>query len=139
MPIINIKDGSLCISEVLTIYTNSLYKDVESTLSLYRSWNVGNGYKWLYLDNVNIENLDFNITLCFKSEIINLINFSFYESGKNYQLWNDWSKEKELILRAKYNDWLTENIGTQRVFDWGSIHVNYDIQSSSSSISIKYI
>ena len=139
MSIINIENGTFSISEKLIIERKCLYSAILLLVPQNRTWDIGNGYKWIYFENILIEELFFNIGLCFKNEKLKLIDFTFHSEKVESLSWKEWSEETELDLKNMYDNWLTAEIGSKRAFNWGNISAYYDPRGGQASIAINYI
>jgi len=136
--IINIENGDFTINKKMVFERRCLYSDIIFLNPENRTWNVGNGYRWIYFDKVLIDGLFFNIGLCFKNEKLKLIDFGFQPQKIESSSWDNWSEQTELSLRDKYDEWLTNEIGTKRNFSWGKVRAFYDPRGGYTSISINY-
>lgn len=101
--------------------------------------DMGNGYKWLIIKNIQVENKYFIISLCFKEE--ELTQLSMVVNEERFNLSPDWSslseqKEKEDL--KKYQYWLNKELGKNTNFQWGDVWAAYNSKDGSSSIVIRY-
>jgi hypothetical protein len=94
-----------------------------------------NGYIHYRVHDVDINSTLFSFVLIFYLDRLEMINLGFDRSGDS---WDNWSEEKELKREKKYNDWLNDQIGLQRSFDWGDIWARFDIKNGSSNIGLRY-
>ena len=117
----------------IDLVENQDFEDVQETRDL------GNGYKWIDIKNIQIENKYFIISLCFKenelAELSIILNDKPFDLSTSWDSWNEQDEEKKLI---EYNNWLIEQLGTTRVFNWGEVWADYDPRGGSSSIGIRY-
>jgi len=98
-----------------------------------------NGYKCIYFKTKEIKGYFFHIGLCFKDDFLDFVDFRFLtlEELKN-DTWDNWSEEKELKKKERYENWLDDSIGSNRQFIWGKTVTYYDSKGGSSGILIKY-
>jgi hypothetical protein len=135
---INSKNGSLHLKsfKLLPFSKFELTNQFKSeNIREVRDFN--NGWKWLDIINLKINNLYFYISLGYFENRLNQILMTFKESADK-STWNDWNKEYELKNVEKFEKWLNKEIGRKRNFDWGIIDSSYDSKSGFSSIYIKY-
>lgn len=52
--------------------------------------------------------------------------------------WNDWNEAAELRRAQEFEEWLSQQVGRTRTFEWGTAWVGYDPRSAGSSIVIHY-
>lgn len=52
--------------------------------------------------------------------------------------WDNWSEEHELLMKVRYEGFLTDELGGARTFSWGSAQAVYDPKSGGSFIYICY-
>lgn len=138
---IDVKTGSLIFDKEIVIHQNSDFDSVHK-MSLGEIQEVdimGNEDIWLRNKNILVAGLYFNISFLFNN--LRLKELSFIVSDKKFALepkWEYWSEEKEIESLKLYQDWLTMEVGSQRVFDWGEVWIDYDRKGGSSSIGLRY-
>jgi hypothetical protein len=138
MKIINILTGDFYITDKLIIERFKNYNDILKIAPTNETLDIKNGYKWIYFKEIEIDNLFFNIGICFHNDRLFCIDFGFtFEQQKNLT-WENWNEENELIRKDIYEKWLTINIGKKRKFNWGTIGAYYDPRGGTTSINIKY-
>ncbi len=101
--------------------------------------DMGNGYKWLEIKNIQIDNQYFNMSLCFKME--KLSQLTMVINDKPFDLnsgWDTWSVKAEKEKLKKFENWLNKELDRERKFNWGEVWANYDPRGASSSIRIIY-
>ena len=101
--------------------------------------DMGNGYKWLDIKNIKIQNEYYIISLCFKEQ--ELTELSMVVNDERFDLssdWSTWSEEKEKEDLKKYQNWLEKELGKKTKFHWGDVWAAYDSKGGSSSIGIRY-
>ena len=136
--IIDFKTGNINLSGKIMISKDQRYNEISKLKLIKNTWDVANGYKWIYFLPIEIEQLNYQISACYFEEQLSTINLSFHQIDSPQKTWNDWSEEKELSMEKTYEDWLTEQVGSERIFEWGAIGVYYDIKGGGTSINIKY-
>jgi hypothetical protein len=138
MGLININTGEFYISDNVKIERFKNYDEVLMQFVNIETKDIGNGYKWIYCKNIEIDNLSFNIGICFYCNKLFCIDFGFtFEQQKNVT-WDNWNEESEIKRKEIYENWLTKNIGSKRKFSWGTIGAYYDPRSGTSAMNIKY-
>jgi hypothetical protein len=131
--------GEINISERFRI---SKFTTKEQLISFFGKENISindmeNGYTHYYIKNIDIGDSSFNFILIFNHEQLHSIIFGFdYSPDDN---WDNWSQEKELKRLDKYNNWLTQQIGTKRKYPWGEIGAFFNPKGGSTSITLRYI
>jgi len=101
--------------------------------------DMNNGWKWLDIKNLKWKNNYFILSLCFYEE--ELSELSILVKDKPFNVndnWESWSKQKEQKKLNQYKKWLTEEIGEDRVFEWGNTWIEFDSKDGSTSIGIRY-
>lgn len=138
---INKQTGHITISDRIHIKPDDLYQDILS-LNLgqtNKQLDHGNGWSWLQENNVFVDNKFFIIQFgFFKNELKQIslcMNDTKFKLDKG---WDNWSEEKELADLEKYKEWLTNELGQQKEFAWGTVWASYDSKGGSSSIGIRY-
>jgi len=102
------------------------------------SWDVKNGWEHYYLRNIKIKDKYFFFDFTFYNEILNRIDFCFYDTPVKNASWDDWSEAKELERKEEFEKWLNNETGNQRNFHWGKVNAYYDSKGGSSGIMIAY-
>ena len=135
---INSKNGSLNLKE-FEIRSFSKFELTEQfkTENIQEIRDFNNGWKWLDIINLKIDDRYFNFSLGYFENRLNLISMTFKESVDESN-WKDWSKEKELKRQKKFEKWLISELGEERNFNWGIVYSNYDSKSGFASIEIDY-
>jgi len=142
--IINIEDGSFILKDDFIIKRGDLYNEVLASAVKYDLSNpetdiidYNNGYKWLTVKYIESKSLFFYFAICFKNEEVDRIFFGFSKT-KCEKTWDDWSEEKELLLKKEYSEWLRKEIGEYLKFKWGNIGVYYDRKSGGTDMYVIY-
>lgn len=138
MNIINLQNGNFHISNEIIIGTDKNYNDILKLAPTNKTWDIKNGYKWIYFNDIAIENLLFYIGVCFYNDKLFCINFSFNDKQETKLSWDNWNEKDELNRKDIYDKWLTNTIGDQRKFEWGNIGAYFDPKGGTTSINIKY-
>lgn len=135
------KTGRIIISEAIQIKHNDLQQDVLSLNigQTNKQWEHNNGWAWLQESNVFVDNKYFVFQFGFfenrLKEMFFCISDAKFDIDKS---WDTWSEKKELADLEKYKVWLTNELGTQTDFDWGTVWASYDAKGGNSSISLRY-
>ncbi len=137
MLIIDIHNGSFHLNNNEIISRKSSYSEIISYKSTDHAQNMGNGYGWIYFRNIFIDNLYFFLAVSFYKETIKSINFSFSPKPQEMN-WDNWDQKEELELKKLFDEWLDNNIGKKRNFNWGKINSYYDKREGNSGIIIEY-
>jgi hypothetical protein len=101
--------------------------------------DMGNGYKWIDIKNIQINNQYFIISLCFRKE--ELYQLSMVINDNRFDLnsgWDSWSEKIEEEKLKKHKNWLNQELNNERKFNWGEVWAEYDPRGGSSSIEIRY-
>lgn len=97
------------------------------------------GWQWLFARNVYVEQKYFVLHFGFYKNRLQRI--SLVVSNERFiplSNWNSWSERIEMHRLAELTQWLFKELGSKRLFSWGTITANYDVKSTSSSITIDY-
>jgi len=139
---IDAKTGQLLIDKERFITT-------QTSLATIEKWKLGtsqeirqmgNTWRSVEVKNLKIDALYLNISFLFKDKKIAGFTFVFQE--KPYEMhpsWDSWSKGKEQVNLVRFKNWLEEQFGELRSFEWGSVEAVYDPKSAGSSIKVHYI
>lgn len=138
---INKETGHIAISGSVQIKPDDKYEDI-LLLNIGQTneqWDHVNGWSWLQENNVFVDNKFFIIQFGFFKKELKIISLSVNDT--KFELdkgWDNWSEEKELADFEKYKEWLTNELGQQKEFAWGTVRALYDSKGGSSSINIHY-
>ena len=138
MEIINITNGNFSLNSEMTIKANQHFKEVNDFNIEKTTDDFGNDYEWVYFKNIKIENLYFNLGVCFFKTKTKFVTFSFSDTESNNKNWDNWSENEEQAKLEKFEKWLNGKIGKQRKFSWREISANYDLKVGGTSILINY-
>ncbi len=140
MAILNLNDGSLKIKDTIMISKETEYNDIVNLVPKNKTWDIKNGYKWIYFQDIEIEKAQFDIGVCYKNNRLYEIKLDFtikeqYDLGFRS---SDSFEDYRLKYKSAYENWLTNFIGEKRNFIWGKLAVIYDPKSEMIWINIKY-
>ena len=137
---INSKDGSLNLKEFeLKPFSKFELTDQFKAGNIQEIRDINNGWKWLDVINLKIDNQYFKLSLGYFENRLNLVSIVFQETQMDESsTWKDWSEKNERKNQEKFEKWLNKEIGKQRNFNWGNIDSSYDSKSGFSSIYINY-
>lgn len=138
MTIIDIQNGSFYITEQIVFTKGRNYYDILNLVPTNETWDVQNGYKWIYLKNIELGKLFFFISVCFHNNKLISIDFGFTDQQKRDSSWEEWSEKDELQRKENYEKWLTAALGNRRNFDWGEIGAYFDPKGGTSSMILRY-
>lgn len=133
--------GHIRLNDSLNLEPNSSFEIIERQKLgvLQEIRDMGNGYKWLDIKNIQIDSQYFIMSLCFKKEKLSQLTMVINE--KPFDLnsgWDTWSEKAEKEELKKFENWLNKELDKERKFSWGEVSANYDSRGGSSSIGIKY-
>lgn len=135
---LELQSGRFKISDNLVISHDKSYDDLIKLVPTSKTWDIKNGYKWVFFNEVVIDDLIFDIGVCFRDNKLFSIEFGFSEKQQQNISWDNWNEADELKRKDIYEQWLTKHLGTKRNFDWGKIAACYDPRGGGTTISIKY-
>ncbi|MFD0939382.1 hypothetical protein [Pedobacter boryungensis] len=138
MSIINLQNGNFQIPDKIVFSKDKNYNDILKLVQPNKIWDIQNGYKWIYFDDIEIDKLFFHIGVCFYNDKLFCIDFSFTEKQEKNLTWDNWNEKEEVNRKETYDKWLTKNMGSKRNFEWGKVSAYFDRKAGSSSIVIKY-
>ena len=139
---INKETGEIRFTSTLNVCPETDFGEAMAlTDNLQRSVDdMKNGWKWIRLKAVESDTAQYHIGLAFNNGNLQLLDFVIdpNDSDLSDYSYDKWSAEKEQNRLKKLEQWLTNEIGQQRSFDWGKIQALYDPKSSFSSIVVNY-
>lgn len=138
MNIIDIENGSFTLNSGMVLKARQHFEDVDRFAIPKTVTDMKNGYEWIYFSNLKIENLYFNLSVCFFKQKAKFITFSFSDSDPTAKSWSDWIETDEEKKIQKFEDWINKVAGARREFSWGSISSNYDPKGGGASIMMDY-
>jgi len=138
MSIINLQNGNFQITDSIVVSKYTNYDDIIKLAPTNKTWDIKNGYKWIYFNNIEIDRLFFNISVCFYNAKLFCIDFGFTDKQEKNTTWDNWNEKEELKRKEIYEKWLTKSIGNKRNFEWGKVGAYFDPRSGTTSMSIKY-
>ena len=139
MGIINQQNGNFQITDKVIVGKDNTYEEILKLAPTNKTWDVKNGYKWIYFNDINIDKLFFNIGVCFHNERLFCIDFGFTEKLEKNLTWDNWSEKDELKRKDIYEHWLTTIIGKKRNFEWGKVGAYFDPKGGTTSMNINYV
>jgi hypothetical protein len=139
---IDVNTGHLLIDNerIITPKTNLAILERWQLSTSQKTREMEGDWNWVDVKNLKIDDLYFNISFLFKDKGIGGFTFTFQEEP--YELipsWASWSKEGEEANLVRFNNWLEEQFGEVRKFEWGEIQAFYDSKSGGSSIKLSYV
>ena len=138
---INTTTGHINISDSVELTFKTKFDSIKD-LTLGQTQEVSdmqNGYKWIYIKNLKIDQLYFNMSLCFYQELLESISFVLQDLPfELVSTWNIPNKDEEHKKLERFNSWLTSEIGEQRTFHWGKVWTEFDIKGGFSTIGLRY-
>ncbi len=138
MGIINHQNGNFQITDKIIVGKDKNYSDILKLAPTNKTWDIKNGYKWIYFTDVEIDKLFFYIGVCFYNDRLFCIDFSFNDKQEKNLTWDNWNEKDELKLKEIYDKWLTKIIGEKRSFEWGKVGAYFDPKGGTTSMHIKY-
>ena len=135
---IDFQTGNFKITDKIIVSQDKSYWDILKLAPTNKTWDIKNGYKWIYFNDIEIENLFFYIGVCFHNDKLFRIDFGFSEKQQKNITWDNWNEENELKRKDIYEEWLTNLIGKKRSFEWGKIGAYYDPRGGTTSMNIQY-
>lgn len=138
---IDVKTGHLFIDNEHTITPQCDLATIEKWQlgTSQKTRRMGNGWNWVDVKNLHIEDLYLNISFLFHGQ--RMCGFTFVFQDKPYDLnpnWASWSKENEQKNLVRFNNWLDQQFDKKRALEWGKIQAFYDSKSGGSSIKLRY-
>ncbi len=138
MTILDLETGCFHLSDSIRVGLDISYADLVELVPQHKTVDIKNGYAWIYFKDINIDALNFYVHVCFYNGSLFLIDFGFTEPEQENKTWADWTEENELKRKERYENWLTETIGKNRLFSWGTVSTYYDPRGGNSSMRMKY-
>lgn len=80
MMIIDLENGNFHINDEIIVGREKSYSDILELVPKNKTWDIKNGYKWIYFKDIHIDNLVFNIGACFRNDRIFCIDFGFVDT-----------------------------------------------------------
>ena len=138
---INYSEGQIVFSSEFTVSKLTTPNDIVNyfTDKKLGCRDLGNGWKHYTISNIQLKDTYFNMTFYFDNDVLKMTSFIVSDKPILESSWDDWSEESELKKLDYYNNWLTNEIGINRKFEWGTIGAYYDNKGGFSSIVLKYI
>lgn len=99
---------------------------------------MNNGWKHYVAWNIHLQDSYLCFTFFFEHEELKMIDFIVGDEPITMSSWDEWSEKDQLTKRDYYDNWLTNEIGDERKFPWGTIGAYYDSNGGGSGIVVKY-
>jgi hypothetical protein len=97
------------------------------------------GWQWLFVRNVRVGQQYFVLHFGFYAHRLQLV--SLVMSGERFGRlanWGNWSERAEVHRLEELKQWVSEELGHEGEFSWGSVTADYDPKNASSGITIRY-
>jgi len=94
MSIINLQNGNFQITDSIVVSKYTNYDDIIKLAPTNKTWDIKNGYKWIYFNNIEIDKLFFNIGVCFYNAKLFCIDFGFTDKQEKNTTWDNWNEKK---------------------------------------------
>ncbi len=106
--IIDLNNGSLKISDEITVNQDITFTDLHSLAPQNSIWDIGNGYQWIYFSNIKIDNYYFYFRICFyQNTKLYCAEFDFYHQPlPKKRSWEDWNEQEDLQQVKMYDKYL---------------------------------
>jgi hypothetical protein len=134
-------NGYLVISEKVQLKPNDPF-DLIKEFKLGESQDLRdheNGYKWLTVKNLKVNDEYFILALCFQDNSLRQFNLVVNEEAfPASSSWNDWDEQVEKNKLIRYKAWIKAHLGYEGTFSWGQINASYDSKGGASTISVRY-
>lgn len=141
--IINKETGAFRLSDDFSVNKDSSYANV---LVFFNEQNTHtddykNGWTIIRITDHFIQDHYFNITFRFENGLLKSIDFilSATPYSQSTDSWDNWSYDKEMQGKQRYDKWLTTQVGGARNFHWGSASAWFDERGGGSSITLRYL
>jgi hypothetical protein len=139
--VIDTKTGHIRINDSIELNSQTKFESTKD-LNLGQIQKVSdmkNGYKWIYIKNLKVDQKYFVISLCFYRELLESILFIPQDHAFDLDsTGNFFNMDDEQEKLKRFNTWLTSEIGDQRKFNWGEVWTEYDPKGGFSSIGLRY-
>ena len=137
---LDVKTGHLLIDNEHIITPQSSFSTIQKWQlgTSQKTRRMGNGWNWIDVKNLMIDDFYLNISFLFLSQIC---GFTFVFQVQPYETnpsWDSWSKEAEKMKLVRFNNWLDERFGEIRELEWGKIKAFCDSRSGASVIKLRY-
>ncbi|WP_282014034.1 hypothetical protein [Marinifilum flexuosum] len=138
MKLINLKTGAISIGESeISLFDefDKVYKQVGQQMKLAE--------QRLGIDEYNIKDVKvgedlLTLRLIFIQRTLKSVEIYIQFNGlEEPNSWNDWTEQFELKKKAKQNEWIDNQVGKKRIFNWGMIKSSFDRKCGYSSIIIR--
>lgn len=139
--ILNAETGELTLFDNLKISQGIKPSDILNNCKTddVEAWVAKDGDRQNHtIKNLFIDGKYFVFRFYFLNETLEFVTFFISMNKFENGSWDDWSEEEELKEQLFFDSWLTEQIGAQRKFSWGTIHSYYDSKGGFFGIVLRY-
>lgn len=138
---IDIKTGYITLNDAIVLTPESTIDSItENSLDAHTEIrDMGNGYKWLDIYNLQINREYYILSLCFEKNVLTMLTITV--NGEPFNLNSDydsWDQRDEKRVFKYHERWLKKRFGRKREFLWGNVWAEYDPRSASSSMGLRY-
>lgn len=133
--------GHIKLTDLLVLKPNSKFDLIKNQKlgEVQETRDIGNGFKWLDIKNIQIGDKYFIMSLCFKEEELTGLSMVLDDNPFNLNPnWDSWSEKKENEKLKELQNWLSNEFGNKRNFTWGNVWAKYDPKERFSSIGLRY-
>lgn len=112
--------------------------------------DLGNGNVWHNLGYIQVSNMPFYVSLCFRTPCL-VCAYLSADRPDFPKSWEEWSEEAELVKKQLHDRFLVDMLGRQPDarrshpypyveyrMAWGTVNSSYDPRSAASTIGIHY-
>lgn len=138
MSFINIHNGDFQVTKEIIVGKNTTYHDLLNLAPKSETRDIQNGYKWIYISNIEIDHQLFHFGICFHNNRLESIHFSFYGKYDKKLTWENYNENDEMKRKVNFDKWLTKTLGETRNFEWGTINAYFDLKVGTSGICLRY-
>ena len=135
---INTNSGNFQITKDIIVGKNCTFNKLLSLAPKSETRDLQNGYKWIYITSIEIDNLLFNFGFCFHHDRLQSIHFSFYGKYDEKLTWENYNQKNEMKRKDTFDKWLNKTLGETRNFEWGAINAYFDLKGGTSGICLRY-
>lgn len=93
MSLINIQNGDFYVTKEIIVGKNTTYQDLFYFASKSKTRDLQNGYKWIYISDIEIKNQLFHFGFCFHNDHLDSIHFSFYGKCDEKLTWENYNEK----------------------------------------------
>jgi len=96
--------------------------------------DMGTGYVWYFIPNVNSESESILMSLCFRAGLLDSVSIAVSDKAQG----SDWSEASERTRADRTEAWLATQGYQSGTYSWGEIWAGYDAKGGSGSAVIRY-